>query len=418
MGVVRMAMKLKVSVLIVSVVIALYVVIGGLLPRSGVIASYNDPYSQLTIFQEVLTRIINDYVDEPDLEKVRVGALRGLAEGLDPYSAYLTPEQVRRLNGGTSGGEAESGLVLSKVAGYAYVVSVLKGSPAEIAGLRPGDIIEYIGTRATRDMSLYEARELLVGPRGTEVEVRVFREGRAETFKFQLDRFPRPKPEAKVLERGLGYLKLVTLDEGESARIRAELEGLIGQGVNRLILDLRGVATGSLAEAVTVANYFIGSGILAKTIGREGRVLQTFAADPQRQLYRGDLVVLIDRSTAGAAEIIAAAILENKRGELVGERTFGAGGEQKLFPLRDGGGLYITVVKYATPSGKPIMGSTSATSGIVPTVEVPRPDRGMTPEELEEREELPPEEPVAHPPAQPPAEDLPLKRAIEILRKK
>jgi len=413
-----MAMKLKVSVLIVSVVIALYVVIGGLLPRSGVIASYNDPYSQLTIFQEVLTRIINDYVDEPDLEKVRVGALRGLAEGLDPYSAYLTPEQVRRLNGGTSGGEAESGLVLSKVAGYAYVVSVLKGSPAEIAGLRPGDIIEYIGTRATRDMSLYEARELLVGPRGTEVEVRVFREGRAETFKFQLDRFPRPKPEAKVLERGLGYLKLATLDEGESARIRAELEGLISQGVNRLILDLRGVATGSLAEAVTVANYFIGSGILAKTIGREGRVLQTFAADPQRQLYRGDLVALIDRSTAGAAEIIAAAILENKRGELVGERTFGAGGEQKLFPLRDGGGLYITVVKYATPSGKPIMGSTSATSGIVPTVEVPRPDRGMTPEELEEREELPPEEPVAHPPAQPPAEDLPLKRAIEILRKK
>jgi carboxyl-terminal processing protease len=418
MGVVRMAMKVKVSVLIVSVIIALYVVIGGLLPRSGVIASYNDPYSQLTIFQEVLTRIINDYVDEPDLEKVRVGALRGLAEGLDPYSAYLTPEQVRRLNGGTSGGEAESGLVLSKVAGYAYVVSVLKGSPAEIAGLRPGDIIEYIGTRATRDMSLYEARELLVGPRGTEVEVRVFREGRAETFKFQLDRFPRPKPEAKVLERGLGYLKLATLDEGESARIRAELEGLIGQGVDRLILDLRGVATGSLAEAVTVANYFIGSGILAKTIGREGRVLQTFAADPQRQLYRGDLVVLIDRSTAGAAEIIAAAILENKRGELVGERTFGAGGEQKLFPLRDGGGLYITVVKYATPSGKPIMGSTSATSGIVPTVEVPRPDRGMTPEELEEREELPPEEPVAHPPAQPPAEDLPLKRAIEILRKK
>nr|BAL55522.1 carboxyl-terminal protease [uncultured Acidobacteriota bacterium] len=418
MGVVRMAMKFKVSVLIVSVVVALYVVIGGLLPRSGVIASYNDPYSQLTIFQEVLTRIINDYVDEPDLEKVRVGALRGLAEGLDPYSAYLTPEQVRRLNGGASGGEAESGLVLSKVAGYAYVVSVLKGSPAEIAGLRPGDIIEYIGTRATRDMSLYEARELLVGPRGTEVEVRVFREGRAETFKFQLDRFPRPKPEAKVLERGLGYLKLATLDEGESARIRAELESLIGQGVNRLILDLRGVATGSLAEAVTVANYFIGSGTLAKTIGREGRVLQTFAADPQRQLYRGDLVALIDRSTAGAAEIIAAAILENKRGELVGERTFGAGGEQKLFPLRDGGGLYITVVKYATPSGKPIMGSTSATSGIVPTVEVPRPDRGMIPEELEEREELPPEEPVAHPPAQPPVEDLPLKRAIEILRKK
>jgi len=418
MGVARMAMKFKVSVLIVSVAVALYVVIGGLLPRSGVIASYNDPYSQLTIFQEVLARIINDYVDEPDLEKVRVGALRGLAEGLDPYSAYLTPEQVRRLNGGRAEAGLESGIVLSKVAGYAYVVSVLKGSPAEIAGLRPGDIIEYIGTRATRDMSLYEARELLVGPSGKEIELKVFREGRSETFKFKLQPFPRPKPEAKVLERGLGYLKLATLEEGESVRIREELERLIAQGVNRLIVDVRGVATGTLAEAVTVANYFIGSGTLAKTVGREGRVLQTFTADPQRQLYRGELVVLIDRSTAGAAEIIAAAILENKRGELVGERTFGAGGEQKLFPLRDGGGLYITVVKYATPSGRPIMGSTSATSGIVPTVEVPRPDRGPTPEELEEREELPPEEPLIQPSTPAPSEDLPLKKAIEILRKK
>jgi carboxyl-terminal processing protease len=413
-----MAMRFKVSVLIVSVVIALYVVIGGLLPRSGVIASYNDPYSQLTIFQEVLARIINDYVDEPDLEKVRVGALRGLAEGLDPYSAYLTPEQVRRLNGGRSSAEAESGIVLSKVAGYAYVVSVIKGSPAEMVGIRPGDLIEYIGTRATRDMSLYEARELLVGPRGTEVQVKVFREGRSETFTFKLERFARPKPEAKIIERGLGYLKLATLDEGEAARIRAELENLIAQGVNRLILDVRGVATGTLTEAVTVANYFIGSGTLAKTVGREGRVLRTFTADPHQQIYHGDVVVLIDRSTAGAAEILAAAIGENKRGELVGERTFGAGGEQKLFPLRDGGGLYITVVKYATPSGKPIMGSTSATSGIVPTVEVPRPDRGPTPEELEEREELLPEEPVAQPPAQPPSEDLPLKKALEILRKK
>ncbi len=413
-----MAMKFKVSVLVVSVAVALYVVIGGLLPRRGVIASYNDPYSQLTIFQEVLTRIINDYVDEPDLEKVRVGALRGLAEGLDPYSAYLTPEQVRRLNGGRAEAGLESGIVLSKVAGYAYVVSVLKGSPAEIAGLRPGDVIEYIGARATRDMSLYEARELLVGPSGKEIELKVFREGRSETFKFKLEPFPRPKPEAKVLERGLGYLKLATLEEGESVRIREELERLIAQGVNQLIVDVRGVATGTLAEAITVANYFIGSGTLAKTIGREGRVLQTFTADPQRQLYRGELVVLIDRSTAGVAEIIAAAILENKRGELVGERTFGAGGEQKLFPMRDGGGLYITVVKYAMPSGRPIMGSTSATSGIVPTVEVPRPDRGPTPEELEEREELPPEEPLIHPPTPAPSEDLPLKRAIEILRKK
>lgn len=411
-----MAMKFKVSVLVLSVVVAFYIIVGGLLPRRGVIASNNDPYSQLTIFQEVLNRIVNDYVDEPDLEKVRVGALRGLAEGLDPYSAYLTPEQVKRMSLTQPSDVGESGLVISKVAGYVYIVSVVNGSAAAAVGLRPGDVVEYIGSRATRDESLYEAEDALVGPPGKDVELKVFRGGKSESFKFKLDRIRHPKPESKILERELGYLKLGMLDEGEAALVKAELLSLKEQGVERLILDLRGVATGRIDEALKVANQFIDSGTLAKKIGREGKVLQTFQADAGSQVFKGPLAVLIDRSTAGPAEAIAAAVVENKRGELVGERTFGAGGEQELFRLRDGGGLYITTVKYASPSGKTFIGATAATSGVSPTMEVRRPNRGISREELEEREDLTPAGQREQAQSQGAAEDVQLKKAIEVLR--
>lgn len=413
-----MAMRIKISVLVISVVVAFYIIVGGLLPRYGVIASNNDPYSQLTIFQEVLSRIVSDYVDEPDLEKVRLGALRGLAEGLDPYSAYLSPAQVKRMTSGTPVGEGESGLIVSKVAGYLYVVSVIPGSPAATVGLSAGDVIEFVAGKATRDLSLYEAKDLLVGPVGTEVELRAFRGGRSETFKLKLEALRPRRPEGKVLETGVGYLKLGSLEEGESDLIKEEIMALQARGVERLILDVRGVATGKLSEAVKIANFFVGSGVLVKTVGREGRVRETIEADPRQVIFRKPLVVLIDRSTAGPAEVLAAAIGENKRGELVGERTFGIGGEQELFRLRDGGGLYITTIKYASPSGRPIMGATSATSGVQPTIEVRRPDRGLSPEELEEREELPPAE--QRTPRQPsaPAEDIQLKRALEIIRSK
>jgi carboxyl-terminal processing protease len=417
-GATRMALRIKIGVLAVSVVVAFYIIVGGLLPRYGVIASNNDPYSQLTIFQEVLSRIVSDYVDEPDLEKVRVGALRGLAEGLDPYSAYVSPAQVKRMTTGAPSGEGESGLIVSKVAGYLYVVSVIPESPAASVGLRAGDVIEFVGAKATRDMSLYEARDLLVGPVGTPVELKVFRGGRSETFKFRLEALRPRRPEAKMLESRVGYLKLGSLQEGEADLVRSELGALGNRGVDRLILDLRGVATGTLSEAVKIANFFVGKGVLVKTLGREGRVRESIEADPRRVVFDKPLVVLIDRSTAGPAEVIAAAIGENKRGELVGERTFGSGGEQQLFRLRDGGALYITTLKYASPTGRAIMGQTAATSGVAPSVEVRRPDGTLSPEELEEREELlPTEQREQRQPAAPP-EDIQLKKALEIIRLK
>ncbi len=411
-----MGMKLKLAVLILSSVIAVYAIAGGLLPRYGVIAS-NDPYSQMTIFHEVLTRIVEDYVDEPDLEKVRIGALRGLAEGLDPYSAYLTPDQVRHFRPMESGYAGEFGMTLSKVAGYAYVVSVLKGSPAEAAGIQAGDVIEYVNGRATRDMSLYDAVEVLRRSGKKDVTLKLFRRGRSETITLHPGPVTQPDPIGKILEPGVGYLQVLSLAPGQPAKVRATLLDLMNRGAKRLVLDLRGTADGQLAQGVEVANLFIEEGTLAEELGKEGQVVRQFPARRDQRVFNGPLAVLVDRTTANAAEVVAAAILENKRGDVVGERTFGVGGEQELFRLRDGGGLLITTRKYASPSGKPFMGATSATSGVMPNVEVRRTDLAElpTPEELEE-EGLPQEEgaPRVEKPSQ---EDHQLKKALELLRR-
>ncbi|MBI4469722.1 MAG: hypothetical protein HY650_10415 [Acidobacteria bacterium] len=411
-----MAMKLKFSVLILSAVISIYAIVGGLLPQYGVVAS-NDPYSQMTIFHEVLNRIVNDYVDEPDLDKVRLGALRGLAEGLDPYSAYLTPDQAARYSPTPPAAPAESGASLSKVAGYVYIISVLKGSAGDLGGFRAGDVIEYLSGQATRDLSLYEAMNALRGEPGKQVEARLFRGGRSQTVTFKLDRLKPAALEAKIQERGIGYLHPTVVSQSSLTEIRTQLKSLLDQGIQKLILDLRNTSGGTMKDGVTLANFFIGSGTLAKTIGREGKELETFIASGPEQVFRGQLAVLTERSTSGAAEVVAAAVLENKRGEVIGERTFGSGGEQQMFKLRDGGALLITTVKYASPSGRPFMGSTAATSGVTPTVEIKRPSGQdpLSPEELEEDGVPQPDDREESAPA-PPTEDKQLKKAIEILR--
>ncbi|MCS6805365.1 MAG: S41 family peptidase [Acidobacteriota bacterium] len=411
-----MGIKLRIGVMIFSSIIALYAILGGLLPRYGVIAG-NDPYSQMNIFHEVLSRIVEDYVDEPNLEKVRIGALRGLAEGLDPYSAYLTPEQVSQFQAADSDRQASCGMTISKVAGYVYVVAVVKKGPADHAGVKAGDVLEYINNQPTRDMSLYDALGLLKGPAGKEVELRVFRGGRSQTLKVKLAEFSPPEPTGKLLSPAIGYLQVASLQKGQSVAIKNQLRSLVDQGIKSLVLDLRGVADGKIEEAVAVANLFIGQGVLAKLVGKEAKEIKSFEAQPERRIFKGALVAIIDRTTAGAAEAIAAAILENKVGEVIGERTFGAGGEQELFRLRDGGGMLITTKKYASPSGRPFLGSTSATSGVTPSVEV-KISSGPDLSAIEQIQEEGIHSPGAGVSAPSPdsGEDLLLKKAIELLR--
>ena len=420
-----MSFKSKFLMIVMSASLAMYSIAGAWLATRAQQPT-NDPDSQRRIFESVLQHIQNDYVDEPNMEKVRAGALRGLAYGLDPYSTYLTPDQVKDFRAGNKNGAVGIGAELSMAASFLYVVAPIKGSPADQAGVRAGDIIEYIDGKATRDISLYDARQLLNGAAGTEVKLRILRAGvRAMTTTVKRGAFRAPVVESRVEAGKVGVLRINSLDNGEAADAKTRLQDLVKQGAQKIVIDLRSVAGGEIQEGVNVANLFIREGSIAKTIGREQKVLKSFDADPKMVIFNGPALVLIDSGTAGAAEVIASAFVETKRGDVVGEKSFGAGAEQELFTLRDGDGLLLTTVKWATGSGKPFLGEDRSHSGVSPTVEVKRTeltDNNVDDLTNNDDEEKPnqtkpntPSEPVA---PKPQPEDVQMKKALELLREK
>jgi carboxyl-terminal processing protease len=409
-----------------SATLAIYTVVGGWISTRAQQPA-NDPNAQMRIFESVLQHIQNDYVDDPNMEKVRAGALRGLAYGLDPYSTYLTPEQVRQYNENARSSQVGIGAELSQVASYLYVIAPVKGSPADLAGVRAGDIIEYIDSKATRDISLYDAKQLLNGAPGSEVKLRILRaNARPLTVAVKRGAFKTPAAETRMEAGRIGVVRINSIMSGDASEIRNRVQDLIKQGVQKMILDMRGTAGGSIEEAVAVANLFIKDGMLAQTSGREGKSLKTFSADPKATIFNGPVVAMIDTGSAGAAEVVASAFLERNRGQVVGEKSFGAGTEQTLFTLRGGDGLLLTTVKWASASGKPFLGEDRARSGVAPSVEVKRPElaEALDPEELAENEDEPPAQPPTEtrPPTpdvaapKPPAEDVQLKKALELLR--
>ncbi|MDT7540801.1 MAG: carboxyl-terminal processing protease [Acidobacteriota bacterium] len=417
-----MSFRSKFIVVVFSATLALYAVVGGWMFTRA--QQQNDPGAQLRIFESVLQHINDDYVDEPDLNKVRAGALRGLAYGLDPYSTYLTIDQVRDYRANLEKSQVGIGAELSQVASYLYVIAPVKGGPADQAGLQSGDIIEYIDGKATRDISLYDAKQLLNGAAGSEVKLRVLRAG-TRPFALTIKRraVDVPAAEARMEAGKIGIVRVNSLAAGESVDVQKRVQELQKQGAQKLVIDLRNVAGGSLEEGVKVANLFVRNGALAETVGRGGKVLNTMNADPKLSIFDGPIVVLIDRGTAGAAEVVASAFIEQKRGEVVGEKSFGAGADQQLFPLRNGDGLLLTTVKWASSKGKAFLGA-----GVAPTVEVKRPElaEAVDPEDLTGNDD----DAIAHPSASPDKrevspeaastkqqpEDVQLKRALELLR--
>ena len=422
-----MSFRGKLWVLVQSGVIAAYAVIGGL-PAVGSLLTanaqqtVNDPNAQLKIVESVLDHIQNDYVDIPDMDKVRVGALRGLTSGLDPYSSYLTPEQAEEYTSGKSE-KTGIGAEFASVSGYLYVLSVTKGGPAEKAGIKNGDVIEYIGAKATRDVQLYDAIHLIEGDPGSTVALRVLRSGeKPQTIKVTRGDVKAPAPETKMEAGKTGVVKVFSLDKGDADKVREAVSSLSKQGVQKIVLDLRAVAGGSLEEGVKVANLFIGNGALATEVGKDNKITKTYSADPSQVVFEGKAAIVANINTAGAAEAVVAAFADHKRGAIVGERTFGAGSDQKFFPLSAGGGLLLTVAKWASPSGVPFFGDDRNSLGIKPSIEVKRGDT-QNPEDvdtlLDKAAPTDPSQQVAPTPTPTPKpvihEDIQLKKAIEVV---
>src|SRR5215510_2291481 len=424
-----MSFKSKFLMIVLSASLAMYSIAGAWLATRAQQPA-NDPDSQRRIFESVLQHIQNDYVDEPNMEKVRSGALRGLAYGLDPYSTYLTPDQVKEFNAGNRDTQVGIGAELSQVASYLYVIAPMKGSPADQAGINAGDIIEYIDNKATRDISLYDAKQLLNGAAGTEVKLRVLRANSSPlTVTVKRGSSRAAAAEGRMEAGRVGVLRINSLGDGEANEIRARLQDLLKQGAQKIVIDVRDTAGGSLTEAVSVANLFIKDGILAETIGKEGKALKTFTADPKATIFSGPVVALIDTGTAGGAEVIASALLERNRGQVVGEKSFGAGTEQQLFSLRGGDGLLLTTVKWASSNGKTFLGEDRAHSGVAPSVEVKGPEvsESVDPDDLTGNDDDSIKQPeqgndkrdaTPAPAAKPAAEDLQMKKALELLKDK
>ena len=425
-GAFLMSIRSKLTLVTLSAFITIYSIVGGMLSRSNspLVRAIADPgpYPQLRIFEEVVRHIVSDYVEKPDLEKVRIGALRGLTEGLDPYSAYLLPQQVKEYQSNKGKGDS-TGMVVGQYSGFAYVIALVPNSPADKAGVRVGDVIEYVDGHATSDLDLYDVKTLLMGPPGSTVELSLINR-KTDKIKLVRGTVPPVQPETKLMESQIGYVKAPILNKGQSEAIETAIRDVIKKGAKSIILDLRGSAGGDLKEGISLADSFIKSGVIAKSIGRKDKVISTFDAKPENDITDLPIAVIIDRTTAGASEIVAAAILENQRGEVIGERTlFGMGSEQELFPLDDGSALLLTTARYAAPSGKIFM-----TDGVTPSIEVKRTDLAdiATAESDENKQQnqtrpqtqVPQQQGGNTPPvlvAPKPSEDILLKKAVEVL---
>jgi carboxyl-terminal processing protease len=348
-----MSTKLKVAIISGSLAILLFTVVGGFV---NVRASSNDgAYRQLSVYSEVLSRIRLEYVEEPNIAGVTDGALHGLLESLDANSSYLSPEEYKHYKSMKSGGKANIGADVSKRFGYAAVVAVIPGGPADKAGVANSDIIESIEGKSTHDMSLAEIRSLLSGDVGSTITVAVVRPRRAEPQKIVITRdlVAIPAVTDKLMADGVGYIQVDAFPEGKSQEIAAKIRDLQKQGAKKLVLDLRNSAGGEESEGVATANLFLDHGTITYLQGQK-YPRQAFNADPDKDITKLPVVVLVNRGTAGPAEIVAAAILENARGDVVGDKTFGDGSVQKLIEMPDNSALILSVAKYYSPSGKAI----------------------------------------------------------------
>ncbi len=356
-----MSPRSRLFVALVSTACVGYIAVGSLLSRVWGDTSY----TQLAIFNEVMRIVLEAYVEPVNLDRAMGGARLGLTEALDGDSAYLDAEEFKAYQQNKDG-DAEVGLTVSRRLGFLMVVSARAGSPAEKAGMRPGDVLKTIDAKHTRPLSAQVGQRLLRGAPGSVVKLTVLRAGESDPLEISMVRekaVPAP-PKGRMLEgTTTGYLKIAEIRPQSADDVRSELEALRKSGARDLVLDLRGVAEGSMGEAARVAELFLKGGVVAKVKGAHVAE-EVLKADPARSMWDLPMATLIDHGTAGPGEIVAGALLDASRSPLVGKRTFGRAPSQKAVPL-DEGGLVVTVAKYYTPKDNAIHGK-----GVEPTVPV------------------------------------------------
>jgi carboxyl-terminal processing protease len=404
-----MSKKIQVLLLTSSMLIIAFVLVGSLgVHAAGASNSGDVTLKHIGVYSEVLYRVRAEYVEEPNMSAVTNGALHGLLESLDADSSYLTPAEYKVFKQKKTDGKASIGATVSKRFGYAAVISVIPGGPADKAGLTSGDIIETVEGLSTHDLSLAGVKNHLVGEPGSRLELTIIRTRKIEPQKITVvrDVITLPAVTEQLTADNVGIVKALVLTKGKAAEIADKIKSLQKKGAKKLVLDLRYNSEGDEEEGVAVANLFLGKGNIGSLQGQKVEKV-TYTADPQRKVTDLPLAVLVNRGTAGAAELVASAILDNTRGDVLGDKTFGEGSVQKLIEVPDGSALILSVAKYYTSNGKVIQDT-----GITPNIPVAANDDIVAISDDDDSNS------IEEPQKPQPKEDEQLRRAIEVLKTK
>jgi carboxyl-terminal processing protease len=360
-----MTSRTRLWILAVSIPLIAFAIIGGYL---GQARGKDDTYQHLRVFDDVVSHVVNNYVEEVNIQQAMRGAMRGLSDALDPDSAYLTPDLVKAVEQNATPGAADVGVELTRQY-YLRVVSARDGSPAARAGLRTGDYIRAIDGRATRDMSAYEGMRLLRGAPGSKVALLVIRNNAADPHELSLvrERTTAAEVTTRMANASTGYVRVAEFTKDVPAKLTQAVGALTKTGANRFVVDLRGTAAGDIDNGIAAARLFVPSGTLAIRQTKSQR--ETITASANDGSIGVPVILLVDQGTAAAAELFAAALSGNGRAELVGERTLGRAARQQLVKLPDGSGLLLSSMRYLTPANAGIH-----ERGLTPDVQVRQPD--------------------------------------------
>ena len=321
--------------------------------------SSNELYKKIDLFGEVLEKIKKDYVDDVNQSEVMDSAINGVLQSLDPYSAYMSPELFNEMQTDTRGEFGGLGIEIGMESGVVKVISPIDDTPAEKAGIKAGDYIVKIGNEQVQGKSLMEAVKLMRGPVGTSIELTIRRKNVKKPLEFKITRkiIEIKSVNSEILgdKKNLGYIRLKSFNENSDKQFLGIVKKFEKDSkINGYILDLRNNPGGLLTQAINITDFFLDDGEIVSTKGRKASETRKFFARKGDQIKGKPIIVLINNGSASASEIFAGALKDHKRAIILGENSYGKGSVQSIIPLRNGGGMRLTISKYYLPSGDSI----------------------------------------------------------------
>jgi len=361
-----MSSRTRLVVMSISAPVIAFAIVGGFL---GKVMAREETFQHLKPFDDVVGFIASNYVEEVKVEKVMQGAMRGLADGLDPDSAYLSPDQVKDVEAGKALPAGDIGVELTRQY-YLRVIAARDGSPAAKAGLRSGDYVRTIDDKPTREMSVWEGVRALRGVPGSKVTLSIIRGSAADPHVVEIvrDTMPASEVHSRIAAPGVGYVRIAAIGATTAGQVKSQIADLQKNGAAKLIVDVRRTSTGEAEQGLSLARLFVSQGTLAIR-ERSATVKETITAGAGDGAIKLPALVLVDAGTSGAAELFASAMSGNQRADLVGEHTIGRAAIQRLIKLPDSSGLWLSTARYLTPAGTPLH-----EKGLEPSVQVDEPD--------------------------------------------